>query len=116
MLADSSTGRFHKSFSAGCACMLLDPIVSLHVHYQSALLDKLLSTLFTVKLSDSAVHLFVAHANTCQAESFRAISLSAGILPLSSVFSHVLLQAVLVVAIFLAYLASMHLNHVVLVV
>ena len=69
MLADSSTGGFYKSFSTSCTCMLLDPIVSLHVHYQSTLLDKLLSTLFTVKLSDSAVHLFVAHANTCQAES-----------------------------------------------
>ena len=90
--------------------------MSLHVHYQSALLDKLLSTLFTVELSDSAVHLLVAHANTCQAESLGAVSFSAAILPLSSVLSHVLLQAVLVVTIFLAYVASMQASHVVLVV
>ena len=116
VLAVSSTSGFHKSFPTSSACVLLRPIVSLHVHYQSALLDKLLSTFFTLKLSDSSVNLFVAHPNARQAESLSAASLPASMFPLSSVFSHVLLQAVLVVAIFLAYLASMQASHVVLVV
>ena len=69
VLAVSSTSGFHKSFPTSSACVLLRPIVSLHMHYQSVLLDKLLSTLFTLKLSDSSVHLFVAHPNARQAES-----------------------------------------------
>ena len=65
VLAVSSTSGFHKSFPTSSACVLLRPIVSLHVHYQSALLDKLLSTFFTMHVSHCDFGLTILSIHVC---------------------------------------------------